>query len=439
VPPPSGAETGRTAATSRASQAGDAHGVESRYAWWRLAAAVLLGAIGGVGLWSIVVVLPFLQAEFGVDRAGASLPYTITMFGFMAGGVLMGRLADRYGVVVPVVIGALALGAGYIGSAFAGGVLSFGIVYGLAVGMLGSSALFAPVVADTSLWFDRRRGVAVALASCGNYIAGTLWPPVLQPLIEAYGWRQTHIWVGVFCVATMLPLALVALRRPPPVTPPPARVPGGLAGAPDPTLRPLGLPPNLLQGILMVSGVACCVAMAMPQVHIVAYCVDLGYGAARGAEMLAIMLGTGVVSRLAAGFIMDRIGGMPTLLLFAALQAVALALYIPFDSLASLYVISAVFGLFQGGLVPSYAVIIRSLFPAREAGTRIGLVLSSTLAGMALGGWMTGAIFDATGSYATALVNGVAWNILTMGIALWLLHRSGRLGRGGGGARPAVA
>jgi MFS family permease len=394
-------------------------GVESRYAWQRLAAAVGLGTIGGVGLWSIVVALPAVQTEFGVARAGASLPYTLTMLGFMVGGVLMGRLADRFGVVVPAAIGAVALGVGYGAAAFADSLWSFALAYA-AIGMLGSSAVFAPLVADTSHWFDRRRGIAVSLAASGSYFAGAVWPPVLQALIEDHGWRQTHLGVGLFCVVTMLPLTLM-LRRPSPahaVAQPAQDLTRGT--------RPFGLSPNGLQALLMLAGVSCCVAMAMPQVHIVAYCVDLGHGAARGAEMLALMLAFGVVSRLAAGFIMDRVGGVATLLLFSTLQAVALALYLPFSGLGALYVVSAVFGLFQGGLVPSYAIIVREAFPAREAGTRVGLVLSSTLAGMALGGWISGAIFDATGAYRMALVNGLAWNLLTMAIAMWLLHRGSR-------------
>jgi MFS family permease len=406
-----------------------ASGVESRYAWLRLAAAVALGTIGGVGLWSIVLTLPAVQAEFGVARAGASLPYALTMLGFMAGGVLMGRLADRFGVFVPAVVGSVALGLGYVATAFAGSLWLFAVLYAALIGMLGSSAVFAPLVADTSLWFSRRRGIAVALCASGNYIAGAVWPPVLQPVIEAVGWRTAHLGIGVFCLATMLPLAF-ALRRPTPglggaaAAPPRRGAPARPPSAPGATTTPVGLRPGALQALLVLSGISCCVAMAMPQVHIVAYCVDLGYGAARGAEMLSLMLACGVVSRLAAGFVMDRIGGAATLLLFAALQAVALALFLPFDGLVSLYVISAIFGLFQGGLVPSYAIIVRENFPAGETGTRVGLVLSSTLAGMALGGWMSGAIFDATGTYRAALVNGILWNLLTVAIAAWLLRRS---------------
>ncbi len=164
--------------------------------------------------------------------------------------------------------------------------------------------------------------------------------------------------------------------------------------------------------------------MSMPQVHLVAYCGDLGYGAARGAQMLSLMLACGIVSRLTFGFICDRIGGLRTLLLGSSLQCVALLLFLPFDGLVSLYVISALFGLFQGGIVPSYAIIVREYFPPTEAGARVGTIIMATLFGMALGGWMSGAIFDLTGSYKAAFLNGTLWNLVNLSIALWLLKRS---------------
>ena len=399
--------------------------VDSPYAWLRLAAAVCLGTVGGVGMWSVVVVLPAVQAEFGVARAGASLPYTLVTLGLVVGGVLMGRLADRFGAVVPAVIGSVSLGLGYLVVARMESLLLFSLTYGAMIGLLGTAAVFGPLVADTSLWFSRRRGIAVALCASGNYFAGAVWPPVIQHFVETVGWRQTHTGIGLFCLAAMLPLTL-ALRRPPPLIAPAAAAGADAAGPARPVL---GLPPNGLQALLALAGVSCCVAMAMPQVHIVAYCVDLGYGAARGAEMLSLMLACGVASRLAFGLVTDRIGGLATLLLGSMLQATALALFLPFDGLASLYAVSAVFGLFQGGIVPSYAMIVREHFPPREAGTRVGLALSSTLAGMALGGWMSGAIFDATGSYQAAVLNGLLWNGLNMSVAAWLLLRSRRLGR----------
>jgi len=391
---------------------------ESAYAWTRLGVALLLSTIGGVGMWSAVVALPAIQAEFGVARSDASLPYTLTMVGFGLGGIVMGRLSDRFGIIVPVVVGTLALALGYVLASSAGSLWQFALVQGVLIGFLGSSATFGPLLADTSLWFNRRRGIAVAIIASGNYLAGAVWPPIVQHFIETAGWRQTHAGVGMFCLASMLTLALVLRRRPPAIG---HGLGSGRAGAwPQ---RPLGISPGALQALLVVAALACCVAMAMPQVHIVAYCGDLGYGVARGAEMLSLMLGFGIVSRLGFGWISDRIGGVRTLLLGSGLQGVALLLFLPFDGLVSLYVISALFGLFQGGIVPSYAIIIREYFSPREAGMRVGTVLMASLFGMALGGWMSGVIFDLTGSYRAAFINGMAWNSLNLSIAVWLLLR----------------
>jgi MFS family permease len=404
---------------------------ESSYAWIRLAASVALSTLGGVGMWSVVVVLPVVQAEFGTARAGASLPYTLAMIGFVFGGVITGRLADRFGIVPPVVSGTIALGLGYAAASVAQSLWQFALVHGVLIGLLGSSATFGPIVADVSHWFTRRRGIAVAIAASGSYLAGTVWPPIVQHFTAAHGWRQTYLGIAIFCVATMLPLVLVL--RP--------RLPGhgteaaAAAAARAPTRLP-GLSPTTLQLALVVAGIACCVAMAMPQVHIVAYCADLGYGTAHGAQMLSAMLGFGIVSRLASGWVMDRIGGLPTLLVGSTLQALSLLLYLPFDGLASLYVVSALFGLFQGGIVPSYAMIVREYFPPAQAATRVGLVFSATLAGMALGGWMSGAIYDETGSYRAAFLNGIGWNLLNVAIAVWLL-RLARRGRDAPGAPAA--
>ncbi len=397
-------------------------GVESRYAWVRRAAALARSTIGSVGMWSGGVVLPAVQAEFGTARADATLPYTFVMLGFVGGSVLMGRLSDRFGAALPVTIGAISLGLGYLAAAMAPAMILFALAHGVFIGLFGASSVFAPLVADTSRWFDRNRGIAVALCACGNYVAGAIWPPVIQAMVGAIGWRMAYLVVGAVCVSTMLPLVLVLRRKVPAAA---VAAPGSARGREE--ARPLGLPPNLLQGLLGIAALGCCVAMSMPQVHIVAYCVDLGYGPVRGAEMLALMLGFGVISRLVSGVIMDRIGGLATLLLGSLLQAVALALYLPFDGLVALYVVSAVFGLFQGGIVPAYAFIVREYFAAGQAGVRVGIAISSTLAGMALGGWLSGVMFDLTGSYRAAMLNGLAWNALNVAIVAWLLRRA--LGR----------
>jgi MFS family permease len=391
--------------------------LETPYAWLRLGVSLLIMTIGSVGMWSAVVVLPAIQAEFAVARADASLPYTMSMLCFVGGQILMGRLADRFGVFVPVVAGAASLALGYTAASAATSLWQFTAAYGLLIGFLGSSAMFGPMIADASHWFSRRRGLAVAICSCGSYLAGTIWPPIVQHFTETAGWRATHLGIGAFCAVTMLPLSLVLRRRAP------TTHGAGATAARAPKRLPRSLSPAMVQTLLMVAGIACCVAMSMPQVHIVAYSGDLGHGAAHGAEMLSLMLGFGVVSRLASGWLADRIGPLLTLILGSAGQALSLLFYLPFDGLVSLYVVSALFGLSQGGIVPSYALIVREYFPPAEAGTRITLVLSATVAGMALGGWMSGAIFDLVDSYGAAFLNGFAWNLLNLGIALWLLRR----------------
>ena len=392
--------------------------VESADAWTRLIVSLLLSTIGGVGMWSVVVALPTVQAEFGVARGAASLPYALTMVCFGVSSIVMGKLSDRFGIIVPVIVGALALALGYVAAGLAGSLWLYTLAQGVLIGS-GSSATFAPLLAHTSLWFDRRRGIAVAIFASGNYLAGTLWPPIVQHFIETIGWRHTYFGIGAFCAATMLPLALF-LRRPPPVAAHEAKH----AAATPHAMHALGLSNRALQTLLVIAGLACCVAMSMPQVHLVAYCSDLGYGPARGAQMLSLMLACGIVSRLTFGFICDRIGGLRTLLLGSGLQGFALLLFLPFDGVVSLYIISALFGLFQGGIVPTYAIIVREFFPTSEAGTRVGTVITATLFGMALGGWMSGVIFDLTGSYRAAFLNGIAWNLVNLSIALFLLRRS---------------
>ena len=390
---------------------------ESLYACVRLAAALAAMTIGGSGMYAMAVALAPVQAEFGTDRGDASLPYTLTMLGFGFGGILMGRLADRFGVAVPVVIGSIGLGAGFIAAGMSGSLLQFALAHGILIGLLGVSTTFAPLVADTSLWFNKHRGIAVAICASGNYLAGAVWPPIMQYYFDTAGWRATYIGIGLFCTASLLVLSFFLRKRPPVLD-------VSFVSGKTHHENSLGLTPNALMILLSVAGVACCVAMSMPQVHIVALCGDLGFAAARGAEMLSLMLGFGIVSRLTFGWISDRIGGLRTLLLGSTLQAVALALFLPADGLTSLYVVSALFGLFQGGIVPSYAIIVREYFDPKVAGATVSVVLTSTLFGMALGGWMSGAIFDLTGSYRAAFLNGIAWNLLNMAIAAALLLRA---------------
>lgn len=389
---------------------------DSTYAWLRLALSLLLGTVACVGTWSVVVVLPAVQAEFGTLRAGASLPYTCAMLGFGFGNIAMGRIADRYGILVPIVLGAVLLGAGYILAGLSGSLWQFALAHGLLIG-IGSGAGFAPLIADLSHWFRKHRGLAVVFGASGSYVAGMIWPQVITWGTQAHGWRATHIGIGLAVLAIMLPLSLFFRRRPAAATL--AAAEASSAGA----RGDLGLSANQLQTLLAVAGFCCCVAMAMPQVHIVAYCGDLGYGVARGAEMLSLMLGLGIISRVGSGFVADRIGGAATLALGSVMQGLALFLYLWFDGLTSLFIVTGIFGLFQGGIVPMYAVIIREYLPPKEAGMRIGLVMSATIMGMAFGGYVSGLIYDYFASYRMAFLNGLAWNLVNLAVVCWLMLR----------------
>jgi MFS family permease len=388
---------------------------DSGQAWVRLALALLIGSIGSVGMWSVVVVLPVVQAEFGATRGAVSLAFTLTMLGFGLGGVATGRVADRFGIVA-----AMALSIGFLGLAYVLAGLSTTLWQFIAVHVLiglGTSATFGPLMAEASHWFERYRGLAVTIVASGNYVGGTIWPPLVSWGIQSAGWRATHIAIGIFC-AVMMTIVLLVLR---------SQI-GRAAkrshdNAPPPRVD-LRLSTNTLTVMLCIASIACCVAMAMPQVHIVAYCGDLGYGVARGAEMLSLMMAFGVISRIGSGFLADKIGGIRALLIGSVAQGFALLFYLFFDSLTSLYIISAMFGLFQGGIVPSYAIIVREAMPASEAATRVGIVILASVFGMSFGGWVSGVIFDATGSYAAAFLNGLAWNALNITIVVSLLIRA---------------
>ncbi len=383
----------------------------------RLAVALIIGSIGSVGMWSVVVVMPTVQADFGATRGAASLAFTCAMLGFGSGGVVMGKLTDRYGIVTAIAVGIVLMLIGYLGAGYSAALWQFNLMH-LLIG-LGAAATFGPLMTEASHWFERHRGLAVTIAASGNYIAGTFWPTVVERGTAYAGWRATHIAIGIGCTIVMA--IVVAILR--------WQMGGETtrshADAPPPRVD-LQIGTNALTVMLGIAAIACCVAMSMPQVHIVAYCGDLGYGVARGAEMLSLMLAFGIVSRIGSGFLADRIGGLRTLLVGSIAQGVALMFYLFFDGLTSLYIISAMFGLFQGGIVPSYAIIVREAMPASVAATRVGIVIFASVIGMSFGGWISGVIFDATGSYAAAFLNGVGWNALNIAIVVMLLMRARR-------------
>ena len=367
-------------------------------------------------MWAIIVILPAMQTEFGVARDDASLPYTVTMIGFALGNFLIGRVVDRFGITTALVGAGVAVSFGFGAAAFAPGIVTFSVLQ-LIIGF-GSAASFGPLIADISHWFLRRRGIAVAIAASGNYLSGAIWPMILADILADQGWRMAYLVIAVTSAVVLVPGAFL-LRR---------KLPAGVYAAADAAAalqaKSVSFSPRILTVLLAVAGVSCCVAMSMPQVHIVAYCVDLGYGPAVGAEMLSLMLLGGVASRLVSGALADRLGGVLTLLIGSTLQMIALFLYLPTTGLMPLYVVSLVFGLSQGGIVPSYAIIVREYLPAKEAGARVGFVIMSTIIGMALGGWLSGLIYDLTGSYYWAFINGIAFNALNVGVMVLILMRS---------------
>ena len=416
-PEAAGDEVAAVHAPSDSSRPAAAFTPDSRQAWLRLALAVLIASVGAVGMWSVVVVMPVVQQEFAATRGAVSLAATMIFFGFGLGGVITGKITDRLGIVPAMAVSIAFLTGSYVLAGLSTALWQF-IVISFLMG-LGTSATFAPLMAEASHWFERYRGLAVTIVASGNYIAGTFWPPLINWSTEAYGWRATHFGIAIACGVLMTILVLV-LRQ----------VMAGSAAhdhanAPPPRVD-LNLSANTLTVLLCIASISCCVAMAMPQVHIVSYCGDLGYGVARGAEMLSIMMAFGIVSRIGSGFLADRFGGMVTLMIGSVAQAIALFFYLFFTSLPSLYMISAMFGLFQGGIVPSYAIIVRETMPANEAATRVGIVIFASVIGMSFGGWVSGVIFDMTGSYAAAFANGFAWNLVNIVIVLMLLLRSRR-------------
>jgi MFS family permease len=390
--------------------------VDSRYSWKRLAITLLTATIGNVGMWAIIVIMPAVQNEFGVDRADASMPYMLTMIGFAAGNLLIGRSVDRFGITIALIGAALTISSGFALAAYSSSIWVLSLVQ-LMIGF-GTAASFGPLIADISHWFQRRRGIAIAITASGNYLSGAIWPMLLSDLLVSSGWRAVYLMLAAITISALVPLALLLRPKLSETEFAIADAQAGVAAA------SINFSPRKLQLLLALAGVSCCMAMSMPQVHIVSLSVDLGHGAVAGAQMLSLMLLGGVVSRIASGYVADKLGGVRTLLIGSVLQALALFLYLPSGGMASLYVVSLVFGLSQGGIVPSYTVIVREYLPAHEAGARIGFVIMATIIGMAVGGWMSGWIYVLTGSYQLAFINGIGWNLLNILILVFILNRS---------------
>lgn len=395
----------------------DLHVPDSRYATARLLLALLLATLLSLGAWAVVVVLPTVQADFEIDRATASAPYTAGVIGFAVATIFFGRLSDRSGIFTSLLLGAVMLGLGFVIAGLSPNITIFSAAHGLLIGS-GAAVGFGPLMSDISHWFVKRRGLAVTIVASGNYLGGAIWPLILKSLIPLLGWRTTYIALGLIVAVVVLSLAAFMRPQPSKQTFDQADLATAAAQA------DLKISSRLLLLLLTVAAFSCCVAMSMPQVHIVAYCGDLGYGVASGVEMLSLMLFLGIISRIGSGFVADRIGGTFTLLIGSFMQAAALLMYLFFDGLLSLYVISGIFGLFQGGIIPMYAMICREVLPPREAGSKIGIVVAASQLGMAFGGYASGLIFDISGSYGLAFLNGFVWNAVNIAIIACIIWRA---------------
>ena len=386
--------------------------MDTASSWRRLTICSVIGLFINIGIWSVVVVLPEIEREFNSSRASSALPYTFTLAGFAIGNFVIGSIVDRIGIAKATIYASLLISSNFLLCSLSDSLLiitssHFFLGLGTAVG-------FGPLIADITHWFVKRRGIAVAIIASGNYLSGVVWSPLIGIMLSSFTWRDIYLSIAIVLPTVVIPFAFLLLNK---TTKIKSDTENDFYANNTKLVKISG---GRLQFLLGMAGIGCCIAMAMPQVHIVAYCVGLGFGATIGASMLSVMLASGIISRIMFGLCADRIGSLNTLILSSALQMISLIFFIPFDGMISLFVVSAIFGLSQGGIVPSYALVVRHFLPAREAGQRIGIVLMLTIFGMAIGGWMSGFIFDQTGSYKMAFLNGILWNIFNLGILGWL-------------------
>ena len=390
---------------------------DSFYAWFRLLVTLLIGTSLNIGMWAIVIVLPEIQNEFNFTRAEVSMLVAFTMLGFALGNFFLGKLVDRHGIVFTLIFSALIVLLGFFISAKTESFFVLGFCH-ILIGF-GTAAGFGPLMSDISFWFSRNRGIAVAIAASGNYFSGMIWPSLVSLVAfdMTVNWRSQYIFFGIIAGSLSIPLAILLRKK---IDEKFIKKDAQEAAQ---NLSGKLISPRILIFILVLASVSCCVAMSMPQIHIVALCVDLGFGLLVGTNMLSIMLFGGVISRVLSGIAVDYFGGLKVLFVGSSLQCLALFLYLPFEGLNPLYAVSLIFGLAQGGIVPSYAVIIREYLPPKNVASKVGLVLMATIFGMAFGGWISGYIYDQTGSYQLAFWNGIIWNMFNIGLVIFLLLR----------------
>jgi MFS family permease len=402
--------------------------IDGRGAWIAGCAALAVLSVSYGSPLLIVVGLKPITAGLGTIREVASGAASLTWVGTGLGGILMGWVADRIGIKRTVMFGAVMIAAGLAVSAI-GTVWALYLGHGLLLGLLGNGAMFPPLLVYVSRWFEKRRGTALALIASGQYIAGMIWPTVFEHAIARFGWQATMAGYGLVTLVLIPPIAASLLH------PPPAHSHAAAANALQQSRSTLGLPPNLLLALLGFAGFCCCVPMALPQSHLVAFCSDVGIPAAQGAAMLSVMTACAFVSRQFWGWLADRVGGLLTLIVGSTCQALAISAFLLTQNEAGLFAISAAFGLGFSGIVPAYVLIVRELFPSSEASWRVPTVLFIAMSGMAFGSWFAGALYDHFGYYAPAFAIGSAFNVANLAIIGFLLLRQGFRG----GMRPAVA
>jgi MFS family permease len=398
--------------------------VDSRAAWrtsW-LVMAILSVSYGSPLL--IVVGMKPIQESLGIERSVVALAGALVWVGTGAGGILMGWLADRIGIRRTVMIGASMIAGGLALSSL-GLVWALYIGHGLMIGLLGNGGIYPPLLVYVSRWFERRRGAAIALISSGQYVAGVLWPSFFERGLALIGWQTLMLCYAAVVLVLILPATF--LLKPPPLA---ATLPRPLrAGPAGHGHRIAGMHPNMVQGLICVAGFFCCVPMAVPSAHIVAFCGDIGIKPTQGAAMLSVMLGAAFLARQGWGALADRIGGLRTVLVGSSCQALAVAGFLLTQDEAGLFAVSAAYGLGFSGIIPSYNVAVREHFPSSEASWRMPLTLFTAMSGMAFGAWFAGALYDHFGYYAPAFGISVVFNVINLMIVGFLVVRLGRLRR----------
>ena len=389
--------------------------IDSRQAWLRLFLVFTMSVLGTAGMWSVVIIMPSIQNEFQLDRAASTYPYVTTMFGYGFGNVIIGRMLDKIGIKKPIIFALSLLITSYLLSTLANNILWLSIIQ-FFLGF-SAAAFFGPMMADISKYFNKRKGLAVSLVASGQHLCGAIWPFIIKDFLIEGDWRNAHLFIALIC-SIFIPILFYFIGNKSPNSKNNILVLEEIKNTNSNLKLPISN--QRVQTLLMIAGVFCCVAMAMPQVHIVPLCIDSGFGLGVGTEILSFMLFAAVTSRVLFGLLSDKIGPIQTLILGSALQAISLSMFLPFDSQLSLYIVAIFFGLSQGGIVPIYAVIISKFLPANEVAERVGLLIFATIIGMSLGGWLSGEIYDYTSSYSLAFLNGIFWNIINLIIMIYL-------------------